>query len=39
LAKYLGIERAISALEDDIHKAVAEFDEHINMLVKERRRR
>jgi hypothetical protein len=37
LARYVGIQRAISPLEEDVREAVAELDEHINMLVKERR--
>jgi hypothetical protein len=37
LTKYVGIERAFAPLEEDVNNAVHEFDEHINMLVKERR--
>jgi hypothetical protein len=38
LAQYVGIERAISPLEDDVHRAVADFDDHINTLIKDMRR-
>jgi hypothetical protein len=38
LAKYIGIERLIAPLEEDVSEAVFEFDEHINMLVKANRR-
>jgi hypothetical protein len=34
LAKYIGIERLIAPLEEDVDDAVFDFDEHINMLVK-----
>jgi hypothetical protein len=37
LAKYWGIERRFAPLEEDISRAVADFDEHINTLVKDRR--
>lgn len=37
LAKYWGIERLFAPLEEDISRAVADFDDHINTLVKERR--
>jgi len=37
LARYWGIERLFAPLEEDISKAVADFDDHINMLAKERR--
>ena len=37
LAKYRAIEHQLAPLEEDIIKAVVEFDEHIDMLVKERR--
>lgn len=37
LARYRAIERLFAPLEEDIDKAVADFDEHIDMLVKERR--
>jgi hypothetical protein len=34
LAKYIGIERFVAPLEEDVSDAVSDFDEHINMLVK-----
>ncbi len=37
LARYWGIERLFAPLEEDISKAVADYDDHINVLVKERR--
>lgn len=37
LARYWGIERLFAPLEEDISKSVADFDDHINMLAKERR--
>lgn len=37
LARYIGIERLIAPLEEDVSDAVSDFDEHINMLVKANR--
>lgn len=37
LARYIGIERLITPLEEDVSNAVSDFDEHINMLVKANR--
>ena len=36
LAMYVGLVRLIAPLEEDIGRAVFEYDEYINMLVKER---
>lgn len=37
LARYWGIERLFAPLEEETSKALADFDEHIDMLVKDRR--